>query len=137
MLALVVEVGRHVVVAVRGQGMIIGEQSAENLKFLLVQRLGRSILPFGLEGLRSLIDGNGKSENDSILALHRDHPAQCLEAPVGIDRLEVFRPLGTHPQGDQFLRPSYRLVPAIGVQGLVDLLTQLLGSFLVLAGQLA
>jgi hypothetical protein len=64
-------------------------------------------------------------------------PAQRLDAPAFVHCLEVLRPLDLCPQGEQFLGPRNRLAPAIGLRGFVDLLRQLLGPLLVLAGQLA
>ena len=136
-LPLGVEVGRQVVVAVGGVGVVVGEQAAADLQRLLEQRLGLGVLPLGVEGFRLLIHGIGRLVGDSILVRHRGHPAQRLETPLRVHRLEVLRPLDPRPQGEQFLGPRDRLVPAIGLQRRLDGLVQLLRPLGVVAGQLS
>ena len=85
--------------------------------------------PWASRAIRLLIHGIGRLVGDSILVRHRGHPAQRLEAPLRVHRLEVLRPLDPRPQGEQFLGLRNRLVPAIGLQGLVDLLVQFLARF--------
>ncbi len=117
--------------------MVVGEQAAADLQRLLEQRLRLGVPPVGVEARRLLIHGPGRSVGDSIVVRHRGHPAQRLETPLRAHRLEVLRTLDSRSQGDEFLRSRNRLVPAIGVYGIVDLLPQLLGSLFVVAGQLA
>ena len=136
-LPLGVEVDRQVVVAVGGVGVVVGEQAAVDLQRLLEQRLGLGVLPLGVEGFRLLIHGLGRLVGDSILVRHRGHPAQRLETPLRVHRLEVLRPLDPRPQGEQFLGPRNRLVPAIGLQRRLDRLVQLLRPLGVVAGQLS
>ena len=118
-------------------GLVVSEQAAVDLERPLEQRLGLGVLPVGIQGPRLLGHGTCRLVSDTILLRHRGHPPQRLEEPLLAYSLEVLRPLDPRPQGDQFLLLRNRLVPAIGLQGLVDLLVQLLGSFLVVAGQLA
>ena len=136
-LPLGVEVGRQVVVAFGGVGVVVGEQAAADLQRLLEQRLGLGVLSLGVEGFRLLIHGLGRLVGDSILLRHRGHPAQRLETPLRVHRLEVLRPLDPRPQGEQFLGPRNRLVPAIGLQRRLDGLVQLLRPLGVVAGQLS
>ena len=66
-LPLGVEVARHVVVAAGGVGVVVGEQAAVDLQHLLVQWLGRGVLPLVVEGFRLLIHGSGRLVGDPIL----------------------------------------------------------------------
>ena len=131
-----VEVHRHVVVVLGGVWVVVGEQAAVNLQRLLEQRLCLGVLPLGVEGVCLLIRGIGRLVGDSILVRHRGHPAQCLETPFLVHRLEVLGPLDPRPQAEQFLRRRDRLVPAIGLQRCLDGLVQLLGPPGVVTGQL-
>ena len=117
--------------------MVVREQAAVDLQRLLAERLGLGVLPLGVERVTLPIHVIGRLIGDSILVRHRGHPVQGLDTPLRVHRLEMLRPLSPRSQGDCFLCPRNRLVQAIGLQGLVDLFNQLLGSFLVVAGQLA
>ena len=124
-------------IGLRDLGVVVGEQTAADFQCLLQQRLGLSILPLGVEGFRLLIHGIGRLVGDSILVRHRGHPAQRLETPLRVHRLEVLRPLNSRPQGEQFLGNCDRLVPAIGLQRRLDGLVQFLRPLGVVAGQLS
>ena len=58
-LPLGVEVGRQVVVAGGGVGVVVGEQAAADLQRLLVQRLGLGVLPLGVEVARQVVVARG------------------------------------------------------------------------------
>ena len=53
------EVGRQVVVAGGGVGVVVGEQAAVDLQRLLEQRLGRGVLPLGVEVRRQVVVAEG------------------------------------------------------------------------------
>ena len=48
-LPLGMEVVRQVVVALSGEGVVVGEESAVDVQRLLVERLGRRVFPLGAE----------------------------------------------------------------------------------------
>ena len=121
-LPLVHQVLCHAVVASGGVGVLVGEEAAADVERLLEQWLGLGVLPLGMESFRSLIHPVGRPVGGAILRQHRADLAQRLFAPLRVHRLEVLRPLDSRPQHEQFLGLRDRLVPAIGLQGLVDLL---------------
>ena len=125
----------QVAVAVGCFGMVVGEQAAANLEHLLEQRLGLGKPPFGVMDFRRPIQGNGRLVGESILVL-RGHPAQRHETPFRIHGLKVLRPLSPCPQRQKFLRPSNRLVPAVGLQCPLNGLGQVFRPLGIVAGQL-
>ncbi len=102
--------------------MVVGEQAAVSLQHLLEQRLGLRIFPLGNERVRLPLQGSGRQVRDSIVVRQRGHPPQRPQPPLFVDRVEVLRPLNSPPQCEQFLRPRNRLLPAIGLLSLADLL---------------
>ena len=58
-LPLGVEVGRQVVVAAGGVGVVVGEQAAADLQRLLEERLGLRVLPLGVEVGRQVVVARG------------------------------------------------------------------------------
>ena len=117
--------------------MVVGKQTAADVQGFLQQWLGLRVLTLVDERVRLPVQGIGRLKGDSIFAWHGGHPPQRLETPVLVHRFEMLRPLDPRPQGEQLLAPGDRLIPAILPHGLVNLLLELLGPLLVVAGQLA
>ena len=84
-----------------------------------------------------LVHRTDRLVSNAILLRHRGHPAQGLESPIRVHRLEVLRPLGPRPQGEPFAGSGNRLIPTVGLQRRPDGLVQPCRSLGVVARQLA